>query len=84
MEMVHNSSCESISNKRTNLVGGRPSKLLVNWESKVVTSQLWKGGCRNGNNVTMFNRIRSAKNLEMSTLSAMNNGNRPKNSFDWI
>ncbi len=55
---------------------GRPSKLLVNWESKVVTSQLRKGGCKNGNNVTMFDCIRSVENLEMLTLSALNNGNR--------
>jgi len=42
----------------------------------VVTSQLRKGGCKNGNNVTMSDRIRSVENMEMSTLSALNNGNR--------
>ncbi len=41
----------------------------------MVTFKLRKGGYRNGNNVTMFDRIRSAENLEMSTLSTLNNGN---------
>jgi len=54
---------------------GRPSKLLANWESKVVISQLWKHGCKNGNNVTMFDHIRLTENLEMSTLKALNNEN---------
>ncbi len=40
----------------------------------MVTSQLQKGGCRNGNNVTMSDGIRLVENLEMSTLSALNNG----------
>ncbi len=57
------------------ILQGRLSKLLANWELKVVTSQLRKGGCRNGNNVTMSDRKRLAENLEMSTLSALNNGN---------
>jgi hypothetical protein len=47
----------------------------MNWESKVVISQLRKDGCKNGNNVTMSDCIRSTENLEMSTLSMLNNGN---------
>jgi hypothetical protein len=42
----------------------------------VVTFQLRKGGCKNGNNVTMSDHIILAENLEMLTLNALNNENR--------